>query len=115
MARRPVPFLVLAAALAAGTAAGEEPRLRSRGTVAVESRLFPDQAPSAEADRVNGSFSAELELRLGSADGRRSVMVTPFLRLDGNDPERTHFDLREAAVRVRTDDVEVLLGVSKVF
>jgi hypothetical protein len=111
---RPWPFVVLAA-LAAGPAAGDEPHVRTRGYVAVESRLFPEEGPSPAADRINGSIAAELELRLDCSGCRTSLVLTPFLRLDGNDPARTHFDLREAAVRVRRDDVGLLLGVSKVF
>jgi hypothetical protein len=110
------PFVfvsILPAVLAAQPAEG--PRLRWRGYVAAEPRVFPQDAGSPQQDRLHGSLAAELELRHESADRKRSLVVTPFLRLDGNDSRRSHLDLREAAIRMVTDDFELLAGVSKVF
>ena len=82
----------------------EGPRTRIRGYVAAEPRLFPQDARFSEQAWFDASLAAEPELR-HEWDGRsKSFVVTPFLRLDQNDGERTHFDVREAAFRLVTTD-----------
>ena len=105
---------VLPAALAAAQPA-DGPFLHSRGYVAAEPRLFPEAPGVAGQDRLHGSLAAELELRREWGGGKRSLVVAPFVRLDGTDAARSHFDVREAAFRLVTDDFELLAGVSKVF
>jgi hypothetical protein len=99
----------------AGAQSTEAPRTTLKGYVAAEPRVFPQDARFPDQDWFNASLAAELELR-HEWDGRaKSLVVTPFLRLDRNDPERTHADVREAALRLMTDRYELLVGVSKVF
>jgi hypothetical protein len=55
-----------------------------------------------------------VEVRRGWGS-RNSAVLTPFVRLDGSDGRRSHFDFREAAVRFVGDGYELEVGVSKVF
>jgi hypothetical protein len=93
----------------------EGPRTRIRGYVAAEPRLFPQDARFSEQAWFNASLAAEPEVRHEWDGRRKSLVVTPFLRLDQHDGERTHFDVREAAFRLVSDRFELLAGVSKVF
>jgi hypothetical protein len=90
------------------------PLLHTRGYVAAEQRVFPYDGRFPRQARMQGSLAAEVELRR-EWGGRNSLVVTPFVRLDGNDGRRSHIDVREAAVRVVTDGFELEVGVSKVF
>lgn len=47
--------------------------------------------------------------------GDSSIAITPFLRLDSADPERSHFDMREFNYLLATEKWELTLGLSKVF
>jgi hypothetical protein len=104
---------VLPAALASAQPA-DAPFLRTRGYVAAEPRLFPQDARFPQQGRLQGSLAAEVELR-HEWGGRNSLVLTPFLRVDGTDSRRSHADVREAAVRVVTDHFELEAGVAKVF
>jgi len=90
-------------------------RTRFKGYLAAEPRVFPQDSRFSEQDWFNGSLAIELELRHEWDDRAKSLVVTPFLRLDQSDPERTHFDIREAAFRLVSDKYELVAGVSKVF
>jgi hypothetical protein len=112
------PWAVVVCALLPAMASGQEqdgPRTRLKGYAAAEPRLFPQDARFPQQDWFSGSVAAELELR-HEWDGRsKSLAVTPFIRLDQHDASRTHFDVREAALRLVSDDYELVAGASKVF
>ena len=61
------------------------------------------------------SFSSELEIRWRSNDNNQRISFIPFARWDENDKKRSHFDLREAFWAYQSEDIEILLGVNKVF
>ncbi len=86
------------------------------GFIAGELRIFPD-APQFDDQFsvVQPSFVVNPEFGFGSADRRHQVSIVPFLRLDGQDSNRTHVDLREAYWRYLGDDFELLLGLNRVF
>ena len=48
-------------------------------------------------------------------DGQQSLLFSPFLRLDGEDAERTHGDIGELQWLLVRDDWELRVGVGKVF
>lgn len=86
------------------------------GFVAFESRPYFGGARFEEqADGAQTSLVAAPEVDWRSANGRHRLSFDPFLRFDGTDGERTHFDLREASWRYLGDDWELLLGVDRVF
>ena len=86
----------------------------SPGRLSAESRLFP-AAPAFSGQRsaANG-FVAEPTLYVDNGAGWSFTLV-PFFRYDHADPQRTHFDLREAYLLLFGDGWEVRLGVEQVF
>ncbi len=81
-----------------------------------ELRFFP-QSPAYEGqlDSLQPSFILSGDGRWTSDDRKRRVRVKPFLRLDGEDSERTHFDLRELSYSQRLPEFDVLAGNAQVF
>ncbi len=83
------------------------------GDIAVEVRGFLQGPDQPVQNRHGVSISAEPEYY--QPFGPHSLTVTPFLRLDSADPERTHWDLREAYLLYVTDRWELAVGARKVF
>ena len=69
------------------------------------------------ADQRDGDFSvaAEPEYYRDWNSGLRAITFKPFVRLDSTDPERTHFDIREAHYLHVVGDWEWRVGLAKVF
>lgn len=107
-----------AAILAGLTAlpAGAETFYEMSGKVSADLRYFTQDAqfPNQDYD-TNLSFAAEPEFYWEWNDGTDSVTFTPFLRVDENDNERTHGDIRELSWIHVGDEWEVKVGLSKVF
>lgn len=110
-----LPLLTVAAGVQ--TAAAGEGGLTLRGSVGVELRAFTMRPAYALQDDqlLQGSIVANAKVSWASADNDVVIDVAPFLRLDHNDDERSHADLREAAVNVYSDHLDLRLGVSKVY
>ncbi len=104
-------FLYLVSILSAGAVDSEEISY----DFSVENRLFPSGSAYNVDDNLFGSFSAELEYYHEWTDRRELLVITPFVRLDVNDSERSHFDLRELFWQKRFSDWDVSLGFRKVF
>ena len=110
-----VPLVVLAVLWVAATPVATQ-ELDVSGSASVELRsffekpLFPDQL-----DYFQPSLALEPELQLRTEDRRHQFKVTPFVRIDAADTDRTHFDLREAFWRGIFGDWEVLVGANVVF
>lgn len=88
-----------------------------RGSLGMEERAFfmrPAYA-AQDGDIVQTSFIAAADVAWTSADKKIDVTVSPFLRLDTIDDDRTHFDLREAAANYYGGDFDVRVGISKVY
>ncbi len=86
------------------------------GSVGAEFRYFPDEPLFPDQfDGTQSSAFLEPELRWRSEDRSHQFKITPFVRLDGRDDERTHFDLREAYYRHVGSQWELLLGLSQVY
>jgi hypothetical protein len=75
------------------------------------------QSPAYPRQLEHGqpSLAVRGQLRLETDDRRHQFALVPFYRLDAEDSERTHGDLREAYYRYAGDSVEVLVGAGKVF
>jgi hypothetical protein len=111
-------LLLLTAAVGIPAAyAGDAGTLTMRGSIGAELRAFTMRPSYAQQDRdrFQGSVMASAKISWASANNDVVIDVSPFLRLDGTDDERTHGDLREAAVNVYSEHLDLRLGVSKVY
>lgn len=89
--------------------------VRFSGSVSTELRWFPTNpqfADQFEHFQPSVAFEPEVRWRLENGD---QVTVIPFLRLDSQDDERTHVDLREAFWLHVGEQWDVLIGVNRVF
>jgi hypothetical protein len=108
----PTALLILVVPLASAWAGEWD----TSGQAGVELRWFVDDAQyPGQFDGVQASLMLAPQWDWDSAEGRHQVSVAPFLRLDGRDDERTHFDLREGYWRRIWDEWELLVGVNQVF
>jgi len=85
------------------------------GYVASEYRHFQHESPFSDPDQHNPSLVFSPEYYHEWDDGQQSLIIAPFLRLDQDDAERTHADLRELQWLYVEDDWELRLGLGKVF
>lgn len=85
------------------------------GFATLETRGFWDDGLYPEQNRGLVSLVAEPELYWATGDGAHAFTVAPFVRLDSGDPERTHFDLREAYWRTYGGAWELEAGVLRAF
>jgi hypothetical protein len=85
------------------------------GYAAGEFRHFIHDSPYAEPDSEQASFVMAPEFYHEWHDGQQSLIIAPFLRVDSNDAERTHADLRELRWLYVADDWELRAGIGKVF
>ena len=106
-------FLIVAALSAAPSSAGE---WDIAGFVGVDARAFwQDSRYPGQDDDLNGSFLFQPEFYWRSDDDRQRVSIVGFARVDSQDNERTHADLREAYWGFEGNDWDVVAGVNKVF
>jgi len=86
------------------------------GYSAVEYRYFQHQSirPSP-AQQHDVSLVLAPEFFHEWDDGEQSVIIAPFLRVDSEDDERTHVDLREARWLLTKDNWELTAGIAKVY
>lgn len=86
------------------------------GYAGVELRGFLQTAKETRQQHsTNFSFVFEPEYYREWDNGDQSIAFVPFVRLDENDSERTHFDIRELNYLLVSDRWELRLGVRKVF
>ena len=87
------------------------------GYVAAETRIFPESPRFDEQDsaRVSPSLAIQPELRYRWNRRDDRLTFVPFLRLDADDENRTHGDIRELNWYHAGDDWDTVLGISKVF
>lgn len=113
---RPVKSILvstLLSLLSAGVSAGE---WDLGAEVGGELRTFFEEAPRPEQfDTLQPSLLLTGDVRYTFDNRRHKIVFVPYARLDAQDQERTHFDLREAYYRYAGREVEVLVGVAKVF
>jgi len=90
--------------------------LEVSGSILGEIRGFVE-GPQFEGqeDAPQSSLAFEPEVDWANEDGTVQARFVPFARVDQQDSERTHGDIREAFVRYIADDWEVLAGINRVF
>jgi hypothetical protein len=66
-------------------------------------------------DQLNLSFSARMQYYREWDDGFKSFTFTPFVRYDGTDNERTHFDIRELFYSTIGEATELHVGARQIF
>ena len=88
------------------------------GRLSSETRVYPETAAHPDQRSHASGFAAEATVYMEDDEGR-SITITPFLRYDAGDPDRTHADLREAFLLlygdIGDDEWGLRLGVDRVF
>lgn len=84
------------------------------GDMALEGRLFLSDPAWAEQEDSSLSAAANIEL-YHAFPGNLSLTLKGFYRVDSQDEERTHGDLRLAELLYYNDYFELAAGVGKVF
>ena len=86
------------------------------GKLASEFRLFSeDPAWPDQEQNSNLSLAIEPELYWQSESGNHAVIFKPFYRIDQNDDERTHGDIRELSWEYYADSWEIRAGLRKTY
>jgi len=85
------------------------------GYAGFEYRYFEQQGPRPALPQHNLSLSGEVAFYQPLDNGRDSVRATFFGRVDENDDERSHADIRELKWHKVTRDWELTLGIDQVF
>ena len=85
------------------------------GNISLDSRVFFHDAQHAGQGDNSVSVALEPEYYVDWDGGNQRLVVQPFFRFDANDDERTHADLRELYWQGGFGDVELKVGVAKVF
>ncbi len=85
------------------------------GYVAAEWRGFTGSPLDSEQQGDTTSVSAQAEYYREWENGKQSFRFTPFIRIDGRDTQRSHFDVRELNWTTVHQDWELTVGVGKVF
>jgi hypothetical protein len=114
---RPAALVVLWSCACAALATPPERAARGGYTdldVGLQTRAFRQTGADGQ-DRLQASFSGRLQYHRALADGRSSVTITPFARVDGQDDERTHVDVREMFWSRIGDDWELHVGARQIF
>ncbi|EAR61848.1 hypothetical protein [Neptuniibacter caesariensis] len=110
-----LPWL-LAAGLTTALPSQAETYYEMSGKVTADLRYFTQDGQFANQDYdTNLSFTVEPEFYWEWNDGADTLTFTPFLRVDENDNERTHADIRELSWVHIGDDWELRTGLRKVF
>ncbi len=86
-----------------------------QGRLGIEARAFPMSPLHEGADHLNGSLSVEPEWYKDFDRRRQRILLHAFLRVDGNDDARTHFDIRELLWERVDRWWEVRIGFGLVF
>lgn len=87
-----------------------------RGKITPELRYFFEPANAAEQlQHWQPSIQAEVEFDWQSADRAKQIRFLPYKRLDGQDSDRSHGDIRELYVRFNEGDWQLTAGINKVF
>lgn len=87
------------------------------GSASLDLRIFSrtDIHDGQDRQTLNPSFVLEPEVYHEWNEGDDSITFIPFARIDAQDEERTHFDLREFNYFHIDDDWDLSVGFDKVF
>lgn len=98
-----------------GAGAAPAAGIEVSGYAAGEFRIFFHPGAFPEQEGNNLSLAVEPEFYQDWADGDQSILFVPFFRLDQNDPERTHLDIREFFWLMVGNVWEFRVGLQTVF
>ncbi len=87
------------------------------GEVGIEARLFASETPDVRQDDAGLSAFASIEYFHDWDEDEQRFVVTPFVRIDEDDDERSHFDLRELYWRKSFEQrsLDLYIGLRKIF
>ncbi len=87
------------------------------GFIESETSYFPHSSGLDGQDdgRFSFSFALQPEIVFEFEESGWRLAATPFFRWDEADPQRTHFDIRELYVQKRFENLELNVGIRKVF
>ncbi|NKB97685.1 MAG: hypothetical protein GKR90_04170 [Pseudomonadales bacterium] len=94
--------------------ARDRSRQSSDWDIGLQSRVFADEGFAGQG-RVEGSISIELDHFRTWDNDRKQLTVTPFVRFDSRDDERSHFDLRDLYWTRVGESWDLHVGVKRVF
>lgn len=114
--RLAVNFLSATAISLISTATGADGEIELSGKIGMEQRFFfqeGDQPQQLQHSQSSVAFVPELYWSANG--GRDSFTFTAFYRIDNQDEERSHGDIRELSYIRAGDDWEFRAGIRKVF
>lgn len=85
------------------------------GYIEVEGRGFPQSSFGSEPKDWTVSFALEPLLEYVSDTSRSQLMFRPFGRVDVNDRDRSHFDIRQLKWTGTMDRLQMTIGIDTVF
>lgn len=85
------------------------------GVIASEMRLFMEEAQYKQQSDESLSISTNVDYYRDWSDGDQRFALSAFYRHDSADNERSHSDIRELYWRKRADNINIYLGVRKIF
>ena len=85
------------------------------GFIEVEGRLFPQSSFRSEPKDWTLSFALEPLLEYVSDNSSSQVLFRPFVRIDVNDKDRSHFDIRELKWTGTRDRWQMTIGIDTIF
>ncbi len=85
-----------------------------RGDLKIQVQAFTENAlhTATQSSNLSASGNAEFNRQIGE---NGNLTISPFIRVDQHDDDRTHVDLREFIYRHSGDTWEVNAGLGKVF
>lgn len=106
-------LLTLCNSLAAAT---DISSTRISGNIALELNAYADEGQFTHQDyHYNTSLAVKPEFYWQWNDSNDSIIFTPFIRIDQQDDQRTHGDIRELAWTHVNGNWEIHTGIRKVF
>jgi len=87
------------------------------GHAEVETRIFPFSPafPEQKRSTVSPSLALQPEFRIEWNDRQDRITAIPFVRLDADDDERTHGDVRALNWTHRAQNWDLVAGIDRVF
>ena len=85
------------------------------GSIELEHRLFFDKSVDEQAARGQSSARLLMEYVKDWNSGDDQIVFEPFVRLDSDDSERSHGDIRQFAYTHYGKKSEFTMGISRVF
>ena len=93
----------------------EDSNFTLSGYIEVEGRLFTQSSPQVEPKDWTLSFAVEPLLEYISEDGNTQFMFRPFARVDVQDKDRSHVDIRELKGTFTRDQWQLTVGIDTLF